>query len=462
VGIILLVVLLTPLDDDLDPSAASPDDALGASPQSPGLAVSAAVQTQATIRLAIAPSAVDVEELRAELEQLASGVLTRFPDRPDALHVVALLYRDLQKTTEAERIWLQCLELAPEHAGPYIGLATASMELGKDQSAVQTLQRALDAGCSTSDLYYQLGVALSKLGRLEEAAARIGDGLAQFPDSAASWLQLGQLQLQLGQLAEAEESLKKALAAGTDADSVYFSLSTVCARQGKQEEAARYRQEFQQRRRQREEESDDPFQERYTAELRRIGVASLARAGTVCEQHGDVAQAERLLLRAQQLDPDSLAVCGELALFYRRQQRPADALVVQRHLAQIDPGNTLHFVNLASLALQVGDYALAESALQQVISMRPDASLGYSGLAQLYLQVGRVDQARWFAQAALRQKPSATDEIVRTSLVLAAACRQLGDHDAAAAALEAARQAAPDDPRLAQPAERAPRPGVEP
>jgi tetratricopeptide (TPR) repeat protein len=461
-GIILTVVALTPLDEIDSGTVAASGGSADALPPSAMKPMPAARAAEPSIRLHETPAEATAEQLRAEAEQLAERLLDQHPDRADALHVVALLYRDLQKTTEAEKIWEKCIRLAPTHTGPYIGLATAAMELGKDETAVQTLRQALDAGCSTSDLYYQLGTALTKLGRLEEAAATIQTGLAAFPESSESWLQLGQVQLQLAEVAQAEESLHRALSAGTDSESVYFALATACARQGKQEEATRYREEFQRRRTQREAESDARFQDRYSAEMRRIAVATLAKAGAVYEQQGDAARAEKLLLRAQHLDPLSLAVCGELALFYRRQQRPADALVVQRHLAEVDPGNALHFSNLASLAMHLGEYALAETALRRVIQMRPDASIGYSGLAQLYLQTDNIEQARWFAEAALRQKPATADEVVRISLVLAAACQRLGDAQAAAAALEAARQVAPDDPRLVPPEAGASPPGAAP
>ena len=63
--------------------------------------------------------------------------------------------------------------------------------------------------------------------------------------------------------------------------------------------------------------------------------------------------------------------------------------------------------------------------------MRPDLSIGYSGLAQLYLQAGKLEQARWFAEAALRMGATAPGESLQMYRVLAAACRQLGHARAA-------------------------------
>ena len=238
--IILAVIVLTPMNEMPD------EPTLDANP-APPVALPARPAADPTITLPAAAAETKTEELKNQLQRLADDMLARFPQTPDALHVVALLYADLQKTTEAVKIWQDCIKLAPDQAGPYIGLATASMELGKDQAAVATLRQAFDVGCSAPDLYHKLGVALTKLGMLDEAAAVIQEGLTAFPQSPDAWLQLGQVQNQLGQFSEAETSLKKAVAVGQTSDSVLLALATACARQGKQEEAAEYRRQFTQR-----------------------------------------------------------------------------------------------------------------------------------------------------------------------------------------------------------------------
>jgi tetratricopeptide (TPR) repeat protein len=318
------------------------------------------------------------------------------------------------------------------------------MDLGKDAEAVETLQKALAAGCSAKEIFDQLGAALTKLGDLEEAERVIQQGLAQYPQSGDTWLDLGQTQLQLGQFVEAEKSLHKALSLGTTDRSVYFSMATACARQGKQQEAAEYRKLFAEGKAAREAATEDRFQDRYDWELRRIAVAAICRSGTVFEHQTQLSRAEELFLRAYHLDPASLVVCGELSRFFREQGRVADAMLVQRRLVEIDAENPAHSVNLANLSMQLGDFAQAERALKQVIVNWPETSLGYLGLAQVYLQTGNHQQARFFAEAALRQRPENRDEVMGAYYLLAEACRRGGDQAAAdAAAQEAARLSSP-------------------
>ncbi len=401
-----------------------------------------------TIELPEVPIEAAAEELRKELLELSAELLARFPTVPEALHVTALLYADLQKPADAQELWQRCLALKPGDAGPYVGLAAAAMELGEDESAVATLQEAKAAGCQAPEIDHGLAAALTKLGRLDEAEVAGREGVGRFPHAADNWLQLGQTQLQLDRFSEAETSLKRAAAEGCQSGSLLFALATACARQGKEEEAATYRAEFSRAKSVQDGGDGIPFQARYDAELRRIAVGALGRAGAVLARQGDPAKAERLFLRALDLDPTSAAIGTELVSLYRVQQRIADARLVQGRLKELEPQVVFHRVNYASLSAQVGDTQVAEAEFKQAIAMRPDLAIGYAGLAQLYLQQGNFAQARWFAEAAQRQQASGPEESARSCLVLAAACQQLGDTAAAEAALAKARDLAPVDPRL--------------
>jgi tetratricopeptide (TPR) repeat protein len=398
-----------------------------------------------SIELPSAPVEVPAEELRKELLDMSNELLARFPHVPEALHVTALLYADLQEPVDAQELWKQCIQLQPQEPGPYVGLAAAAMELGQDESAVAILQQAQAAGCQSPEIYHKLGEALTKLGRLDEAAIVGAEGLERFPHAPDNWLQP---QLQLDRFAEAESSLKRAVAEGCQSGEVLFGLATACARQGKDEEAAKLRAEFARAKSGQDDGAPLPFQARYDIELRRIAVAALVGAGAVFGHHGDPTRAEQLNLRAFQLDPTSAAIGTELVSLYRGQKRIADARLVQRRLMELEPQVVFHHVNYATLSAHVGDAQAAETEFKQAIAMRPDLAIGYTGLAQLYLQQGNLPQARWFAEAAQRQQPSGPDEAVRTCLVLAAACQQQGDSTAAETALAKARQIAPLDPRL--------------
>ena len=404
--------------------------------------------TEPTIQLPVPAMGDTADDLRKELLQLSAELRERFPRVPEALHVVAQLHANFHMVAEAEQLWQQCIELAPAQPGPYVGLATAAMELGKDEDAAETLRRARAAGCSSEELYIQLAAALTKLGELEDAASVLREGVAAFPRSAESWFQLGQTRIQLGQFADAEAALLKARAQGYASEKVLLSLATACARQGKAEAAAKYREEFNQRKAASVSAERPPFQVRYDADMRRVALTTMCQAGAIYDRQGDTVAAERLFLRGFALDPRHTTVCHELISLYRRQGRIADARLVQRRLVEAEPLNVVHYVNLASLSSQLGDHRVAEAALKQVVTLRPELPVGYAGLAQLYLRTGQSDKARWFAEAALRLEPTTREEAFQTYMALAMACRQMGDAAAAEAALRQAEKLAPRDANL--------------
>ena len=414
---------------------------------SPAPDAQAAISAEPTITLAIEPAPVSAEQLRSELKDLGTALVEQFPRVPQALHVAAQLSADLQQTTDAIATWRRCIEIAPQQPGPYVGLATALMAVGKDDEAVGLLRQGLADGCSSPDMHRQLAAALTKLGNLDEAETTLQQGMRSFSPSPEDWRQLGQVQLELGKFEQAEASLRQALDQGLASDNVLFSLATACARQGKDEEAARFRDRFAKRREERSS-TQVQFQDRYDDQLRRIAVVALANAGAVYAHNGQAAEAERLLLRSNALAPDSSAVCAEIASLMRKQGRMADALVAHRRLLALEPQVAEHYVNAASMAMLVGDTRLAESTLKELIGKRPGLAVGYSNLARVYLQTGEAKQARWFAEAALKQSAAAPDESLNTYVLLAAACQQEGDVQAARQALETARRLSPGDPRL--------------
>jgi tetratricopeptide (TPR) repeat protein len=391
-----------------------------------------------TIELPAATASATAEQLQAEAEGVAEDLQARFPESPEALHVAAMLFADLRQTSKAEKIWRKCLELNTEQVGPYIGLATVDMGLGNDEQAVETLQNALAIGLSAPKVYHDLATALTKLGRSEEAEKALQKGVASFPRDAENWLLLGQTQIRLGHFEEAETSLQKAVALGFESSRVYYSLANACTRQGKHEEAAEYRKRFSELKASEPSSEGRWSEEVYPAMLRRLAVSVLRNAGEVYFKQEEHTEAERHLLRAIALEPADSSVYSLLAGLYYELGRLADAQVVQRRVVEIDPQNLLNHINLATISAELGDYATAEDSLKQVIDAKPDAAVAHAGLAELYLLIGELEQARLFAEEAVRW-----EKTVPGYILLAQVCQRLGDSVGVGAALEKARELMP-------------------
>ncbi len=427
VGVVLLVVALEPGDD----SRPEPGE-MSFPPRPPGEASGIVIPAKA------APATVG--GLKQEARQVAEDLLERFPQSAEAHHVMALLESAFRHTDAARKHWQACIELAPDHPDARVRLAEVAIDQGDDQSAVATLGAALEAGCSSPKVYGKLATALMHLGKLDQAEDVLQKGLAAFPHSPEDWHLLGQVQIQRSEFAQAERSLRNAIQAAPNYTEAYYALSTACARQGKQQQAAGFRKQFAKLQAADRKAEDRRLLLSDLDIMRQRTAAALCGAGNVCFRHGDPVEAERLLLRAVAIDPAVGESYKVLSSLYQRLGRLDDALVVQRRLVKIDPRNVLNYVNLANLLARQGDVTPAEEALQQAIQIRPEAAIAYACLAQLYLETGKPEQARSTAQMAVSRQATAAGYAL-----LASACRQMGDAAGAETALAEARKLASHD-----------------
>jgi tetratricopeptide (TPR) repeat protein len=384
---------------------------------------------QPAIMLAATAVPATTEGLQQESQGVADQLLVHYPDLPEALHVVALFHAQMRQSSEAEQYWSRCIELAPGNVQYYVNLAAIAMERGDSELAVQTLEKALEAGCSSPDVYHHLAVSLTNLGRCEEAVEAIQQGLQTYPDFPSAHLVLGQAQLKLGRVVEAESALRVAIEQGVRTPGAYFALANACARQGKQEEAAEFRKLFEQLKDSRKLDPQQRFQILSSAEARRMTVSVLCEAALVHSWQKNSLEAERLLHRAVALDPSNVPACRALANLYRDAGMAPEEQLVRRRLIQIEPLHLTNYLDLATTSARLGQTETAEAALKQAIAIRPDAAEAYTTLAQFYLQSGKAVHARWFAQEAVRRQP--TPE--RLTL-LGSTCRLVGDEAAARAA----------------------------
>ncbi len=384
---------------------------------------------QATISLATSAIPGTVESFQLEAEEVAGQLVARYPGRPEALHVSALLFSRVRKTERAEKLWRKCVELAPQTEQYRINLAAIAMDRGNSELAAEMLEPAAARGGSSPDVSHHLALALTNVGRNDEAEQILVKALERYPDSASHWMVLGQARLKLGKLAEAEADLRKALSLGSSSGELYFALGNACARNGKNEEAAEFRRAFAQLKAEQPLTAQERFQVLSTADTRQTALLVMIEAAAVHARQQDSQEAERLLLRAVALDPGSAVACKSLARIYQDEGLLPEERVALERAVQIEPLNVSHYGRLAELAVELGEPAAAEAAMKQAISVQPDLAPTYATLARFYLQEGKPSKARWYAQEALRRNESAAGY-----LLLAETCRLLGDEANAAAA----------------------------
>jgi tetratricopeptide (TPR) repeat protein len=311
------------------------------------------------------------------------------------------------------------------------------MQQGRDVEAEKTLADAVAAGLISAEIYHQRAAVLQRLGKLERAEKIAQEGLQSYPESSDLWLALGQTQFQLAQLDEAKASLDSALRINPESGAAHFAAANVCLRLGEKEQAAEHRRQAD-KLKVTQDRTQGAFDERYEQSLRSRVVTVLSAAAAEYELRGDLDDAQRLALRAQDLDPKFSEPYRQLANIYHRQEDLENALIVQRRLMEIEPDNVVNYLNFAALAVRLERVGEAEAALLEATRVAPRNALAHHTLAACYLQSGKLAEARRFAQRAVDLEPSSN-----TYQLLAVVCREQGDHQAAASAEQAARRFPP-------------------
>lgn len=461
-ALIALVVFLTPLDDEelgLDPAGTGIPLATGSSTSSQNLEsfqaadpfpAAAAFQPVSRESLALPTVAeeMDVAKLRTELTKLAEELQAKWGDNPIALHIAAQIYSELQQTKLAEATWQKCLSTKPNVAGPYAGMAQVYVASGRDELAVQLLEEALSRDILSDELLIALGNAHENLGQLEQAKEVLASTIEQFPENGSAYLSLGRTQVQLKDFANAEANIQKAIDLEGESEASLFALSTALVRQRKTDEAKAVRDRLQAIRTKSSGGAADGFQGIYNSAFLDIAHRTILAAASVAESNGDLVEAERLVRRAVRLDPDRLKSYMSLSSIFRARNDLASALEVHKILLEKQPENPLNAINLAAVAMQVGQVSIAEQALEKAVSRDRSNLMAKTALAKFRLAAGEFDACRDLAAEIVEQLPSA-----ESYLLLAAAYEGAGQSEAAEAALGRARELDPEHPMLGEASE---------
>jgi Flp pilus assembly protein TadD len=138
---------------------------------------------------------------------------------------------------DAEAEFRRAIELGPDSAQPYLGLAHLLSNLGRQHEALAEIRRAraLDPLSLITNTLEASFLSLAR--RDEEALARLQTTFDIEPDFWVAYLNLGRILFTMGRSAEAIDALRKARALSGDGPHAIAALGYVHARSGDAESA---------------------------------------------------------------------------------------------------------------------------------------------------------------------------------------------------------------------------------
>ena len=150
-----------------------------------------------------------------QAEAIYRQILQVAPDHPDALHLLGVIARQVGKNEIAVELISKAISVNPS-SSMYCNLGAALRDQGKLDAAVESYHKALSIKPELAEAHYNLGLALKDQGKLDAAVESYRKALAIKPDYAEAHSNLGIALKDQGKLDAAVESYRKALAIKPD------------------------------------------------------------------------------------------------------------------------------------------------------------------------------------------------------------------------------------------------------
>jgi len=133
---------------------------------------------------------------------------------------------------------------------------------------------------------------------------------------------------------------------------------------------------------------------------------ALNNRGVLLTRRGDLDGAAALYRQALGAAPDDVALLANLATLERRRGRSAEADEIVRRVGELDQGNPFFFLLQGQAALARNDLERAKKFLAEALRRDDGIAEVHVELAKTFLALGDTEQARHYAQRALKLDPS--------------------------------------------------------
>ena len=275
----------------------------------------------------------------------------------------------------------EALRLAPKWVPGLIALAQAYMLLARQDQAVAVLEQSLEVDPSHSDLWSAMGFVHLSAGRTDEALTAALKAAEMEPSHAVKFMTLASVYWGRGQQQESEAASRKAIELDPGYAEAYDSLAVdIIARLGgrlPEDPTTGSPEDFAIERWQ-----DRPAEElAIIAEAERLGRRAIelnqdlggphVNLGNILLLRGAVVEAEKVLRKAIELDPNGQAASAYNSLAYRFAGwgiRLDEALQFAQHAVQLAPEGNF-FDTLAMVHFRRGEWDQAEAAWEKCIEL---------------------------------------------------------------------------------------------
>jgi predicted O-linked N-acetylglucosamine transferase (SPINDLY family) len=293
---------------------------------------------------------------------------------------IALEHHQAGRLSAAEALYRQVLAAEPNNADALHFLGMLAHDLGRNEDAVELIEKAHRYVRPQPFSLNSLGVAYLASHRAKEAKRCFAKALALKPDYAEAHSNLGDALNELGQLQEAERSYRRSLAIKPDRAIAHYSLGNLLHRLGRREEAERsYRDAL-------------ARQPEFAEAQNNLGI--------VLFEMGRADEAAQCYREAIRINPRHLWAHIHLGVAQQSLGRLEEAEQSCRAAVALDPEVAEPLINLGNVLQSLERYDEAEEVCRHALTLRPDVAVIHYNLANILSSIDQQEEAvRAYRQA---------------------------------------------------------------
>nr|CRH07064.1 putative GT41 : related to UDP-GlcNAc : protein O-b-N-acetylglucosaminyltransferase [Candidatus Magnetococcus massalia] len=254
-----------------------------------------------------------------QAEQIYQQILNAAPNHPIVLYYLASVSAQRGDKQQLEKRLYDTLAVVPEHADAHRSLGTLYTEQGDYARGETHFLRSIKQDPQQAATHSNLGLNLKAQGRLQEAAEQLKRALELDDQTAPLWSVYGSILKAQGELERALQAFKHSIKLDAGQPDTYHNMGLLLHSMGKAVDA------------------EEAFRQALT--LKPDLVAALNGLGGLLRESGRKAEALQTLEKAVELAPDDLSSHNNMANALVDQGRVVEAIPHFRRALELEPGN---------------------------------------------------------------------------------------------------------------------------
>lgn len=285
----------------------------------------------------------------------------------------------------ADTICREVLEQMPEQSTALHMQAMIARQLGRMLKALSLIQRAVAANPTHAEMHCHLGIILRELNRLDEAMSAFGRAVELKPDIAEAHANMGDILGAAGRDDEAATAFARAVAIKPDYAEAWNNFGVLLRRQKKSEQAA------------------GAF--KYAVDLRPTLEQTHTNLGNALADLERWEEAQVEFEHAVRIKPDAPLAWTNLGLAMQKQGRLEPAVAVLQRAVALQPDQPEWHMNLGNALRAFGRLEDALAAFNCALALKSDAAHAYSARGDALHDCGRHEEAIRDYEQALTLQP---------------------------------------------------------